>query len=172
MAFPENVDAFLQAQDPLNITDIENINTYQAYLNSGKFSEAYNFLFNQMANGIQMSLNAGRYNQVIDAIVAIENFYLGLNGVKDYIQTNVNAFTNYKQWNNNYGYVVGNFVGNDGSWYSCIQDNINVEPGITPNWENYWTLILKPQSAIKYPIQEEQPTGQTAGDLWFQKISQ
>ena len=25
MAFPENVDAFLQAQDPLNITDIENI---------------------------------------------------------------------------------------------------------------------------------------------------
>lgn len=170
MAFPDNVDSFLQAQDPSTIQDVQNIKNYQSLLDAGKFSEAYNLLFNQMTNGIQMSLNAGRYNQVIDAIVAIENFYLGLNGVKEYIQNNASAFTNYKQWENSITYSVGNFVGHNNSWYSCIQQNTNIEPGIATNWENYWTLILQQQEAKKYPIQEEQPTGQTAGDLWFQII--
>lgn len=172
MAFPDNVDVFLQAQDPKTTQDIQNIKNYQSLLDSSKFSEAHNFLFDQMTNGIQMSLNAGRYNQVIDAIEAIESFYLGLNGVKEYIQNNASAFTNYKQWSDIYNYSIGNFVGHNGSWYSCIQENTNIEPGVTSNWENYWTLILQPQPAIKYPIQETQPTGQTVGDLWFQIISQ
>lgn len=172
MAFPDNVDVFLQSQDPSTAQDIQNIKTYQSLLGENKFSEAYNLLFNQMTNGIQMSLNAGRYNQVIDAIVAIENFYLGLNGVKEYIQNNASAFTNYKQWENSITYSVGNFVGHNSSWYSCIQQNTNIEPGVTSNWQNYWALILQQQEAKKYPIQATQPTGQTVGDLWFQIMSQ
>lgn len=172
MAFPDNVDAFLQAQDPQNSQDIQNINTYQSLLNGSSenpISDAHDYLM-RLSNGIQMSLNAGRYNQVIDAIVAIENFYLGLNGVKEYIQNNASAFTNYKQWSGIYNYSIGNFVGHNGSWYSCIQENTNIEPGINPNWQNYWILILQPQSAIQYPIQIFQPEGQNIGDLWFQII--
>nr|DAT76339.1 MAG TPA: hypothetical protein [Caudoviricetes sp.] len=173
MAFPDTIDAFLQAQDPQNSQDIQNINTYQSLLNGSSenpIGDAHNYLMG-LSNGIQMSLNAGRYNQVIDAIEAIESFYLGLNGVKEYIQNNASAFTNYKQWGNSITYSIGNFVGHKGSWYSCIQQNTNIEPGVTSNWQNYWTLILQPQTAIKYPIQAEQPTGQVAGDLWFQIVS-
>lgn len=169
MAFPDNVTAFLQAEDPQTPEDIENILEYQRRLENGDLSGAQNFLMS-LSNGIQMSLNAGRYNQVIEAITEIENFYLGLNGVKEYILNNASAFTNYKQWNSSTTYSIGNFVGNNGNWYSCTQQNTNIEPGVTFNWQNYWTLILQPQPAKRYPIQETQPTDQTAGDLWFQII--
>lgn len=170
MAFPDETTTFLQAQDPTTAQDISNIKSYQDLLNAGKFSDAHDFLMG-LSNGIQMSLNAGRYNQVIDTILEIENFYKGLGGVKEYILNNASAFTNYKQWNSTYSYSVGNFVGNDGSWYSCIQANTNIEPGISTNWQNYWELVLQPQKAIQYPIQATQPTDQKAGDLWFQVLA-
>lgn len=167
MAFPNDITPFLPATDPTNATDINNILTYQNMLSAGDISGAQQFLMN-LSNGIQMSLNAGRYNQVIDAIVEIEKFYSGLNGVKEYILRNSSAFTNYKQWNSTYNYSVGNFVGYNNSWYSCIKENTNIEPTVATNWEQYWQLILQPQPAKQVPIQGNTPIDQLVGDLWFE----
>lgn len=170
MAFPLDVDPFLQAVDPSTAQDIANIKAYQSRVESGDFSGAKNFLMS-LSNGVQMSLNAGRYNQVIDAIIAIEQFYLGLGGVREFIQNNVSAYTNYKQWDNTYTYSVGNIAGNNSNWYSCIQENKGIQPGVSSDWETYWQLILEQQPAVQYPIQRTQPTGQIIGDLWLKDMT-
>lgn len=165
MAFPDNIENFLQAQDPESTEDVNNIKAYQQMVDNGDISAARDFLMN-LSNGIQMSLSAGRYNQVIDAIKEIEEFYLGLNGVKEYIKNNASAYTNFKQWNSGFTYSVGNIVFYNGNWYSCITENTNVNP--TNSY--YWEVILETQLAKQYPVSETQPTGQEVGDLWFQVI--
>lgn len=173
MAFPDTITPFLQAQDPQNSIDVENILNYQNLLNSGDLSGAQQFLMS-LSNGIQMSLNAGRYNQVIQAIREIEQFYLGLNGVKQYINDNISAFGDIALYNQETNYSIGNLASDGSKWYKCIQINgpetSIVQPGITSGWETYWELFLQPQNAKQYPIQIEQPTTQNVGDLWFQII--
>lgn len=174
MAFPDNVQTFTQAVDPSTVLDVQNIQTYQTYIANGDFAGAQNFLA-QMTNGIAMNLNAGRYNEVIQVIEDIQNFYFGLNGVVDYINNNISKYTDIAPYNNTINYVAGNLVGSNSTYYLCTQNNgpstTIIEPNVTENWQNYWTLFLQPQNPKQYPIQATQPTGQNVGDLWFQQLN-
>lgn len=38
----------------------------------------------------------------------------------------------------------GDVVTNGGSYYRCIQDHTNVEPGVAGSWSSYWVLIAVP----------------------------
>lgn len=77
MAFPNNVKTFVQAVDPTS-TDGENIKSYQDAIAINNYTGANEILAN-ITNGIQMNMSAGRYNDALAEIVAIEEFYLGLN---------------------------------------------------------------------------------------------
>lgn len=174
MAFPDNVQTFLRAVDPSTTLDAQNIQTYQNFIQQGDFVGAQNFLA-QMTNGNAMNLNAGRYNEVVQTIEDIQNFYFGLNGVEDYINDNINAYTDIASYSNSTNYTVGNIVAYNESYYKCIQNNgpnsTIITPTVTSNWQNYWELFIKPQEPKQYPIQANQPTGQAVGDLWFQVIN-
>ena len=173
MAFPDNVQTFLRAVDPSTTLDAQNIQTYQNFIEQGDFAGAQNFLA-QMTNGNAMNLNASRYNELVQTIEDIQNFYFGLNGVEDYINDNISAYSNIAVYNNNTNYSVGNIAQKNGAYYRCIQANgpatTVVEPTVTSDWESYWELFIQPQEPKQYPIQAEQPTGQAVGDLWFQLI--
>ena len=173
MAFPDNVQTFLRAVDPSTTLDAQNIQTYQNFIEQGDFAGAQNFLA-QMTNGNAMNLNASRYNELVQIIEDIQNFYFGLNGVEDYINDNISAYSNIAVYNNNTNYSVGNIVQKNGAYYRCIQANgpatTVVEPTITSDWESYWELFIQPQEPKQYPIQEVQPMRQAVGDLWFQTI--
>lgn len=174
MAFPDNVQTFLQAIDPSTTLDAQNIQTYQNYIANGDFAGAQNFLA-QMTNGNAMNINAGRFNEVIQTIVDIQNFYFGLNGVENYINENISKFLAINLWSNSINYVSGNIVGSDSTFYVCTQANgpssTIVQPNVTENWQNYWRLFLQPQLPKQYPIQSTQPTGQNIGDIWFQQLN-
>lgn len=168
MAFPDNVQTFTQAVDPSTTTDIENIQTYQQKLASGDFSGAQEFLA-AWDKGIQMNLNAGRFNEIIKTIQDIETFYYGLNGVKSYIQNNIKQFSDINVWDVSITYFVGNIVSYDGNLYvSLIDNNLgNIPIGGTSSDTN-WQLFVKNQQ--QYPVTSLQPTNQVVGDLWFQLV--
>jgi hypothetical protein len=46
------------------------------------------------------------------------------------------ALTNYIA-----GYVQLSWARNGGKLYSCTDDNINIEPGVHPDWADYWEII-------------------------------
>lgn len=168
MAFPDDTTTFLRAVDPSTQSDLNNIATYQNYLANGDFATAKEFL-NSLSNGIQMNLNASRFNQVLEEVEQIEKFYLGLNGVREYIQSNINAFSDIGIWSADANYRVGNITSYNETLYVCKKDNKGIAPS-GASADEYWGVFIKNQK--QYPIAKEQPTGLAAGDLWFQEIEQ
>lgn len=74
--------------------------------------------------------------------------------------------TFYFEWEPSMEYKTNNIVCVGSSLYVALQDNINVVPSINPE---YWQLIF--QSSTKhYPVQREQPTEASVGDLWFRIV--
>ena len=173
MAFPDSVKTFIEAVDPSSAADMQQIQQYQSLLESGNFTAAANLLAS-MSNGIKMNMSAGRFNDVLKEIIEIEKFYYGLNGVRDYIQKNIDAYTNINVWNNTMSFVAGNITSDGYQWYYCIKENgpttTIVEPGKTHGWESYWQPFLSNKGVAKYPIQAEEPEGQVEGDLWFEVV--
>jgi hypothetical protein len=169
MAFPDSIKTFVEAVDPSSAEDIQKIQQYQEMLSSGNFSAASNFLA-AMENGMKMNISAGRFNDVLTEIVAIEKFYFGLNGVKELIQKNINAYSYVNEWNGQTTYHEGNLANRLGTWFLCIKENTNIEPYYNSSWKSYWKLFVQPQSAKSYPIQAEMPEDQDVGDLWFKQI--
>ena len=170
MAFPNNIDVFLDAKDPTSTDDISNIKEYQRLL-SVDIASANEYLGN-MPNGIEMNLNAGRYNQVIGAVSSIEKFYK--NDVKPYIESTINAYSDIGLWSDNADYSIGNIVCNGSEWFKCVTKNgkssIVIQPEVSPNWQLSWVYFLKHQEAKKYPIQSAQPQNQKIGELWFKVL--
>lgn len=170
MAFPNDIIdfSFKQAQDPQTTEDINNIIEYQNKLSAGDFSGAQAFLAS-LSNGIAMNLNAGRFNEVINLVNEIENFYKNnIAGVKAYINNNINAYSDISKWSNSTRYNVGNIAQYQDRWYRCIQNHTNKEPTVSTDWKSYWEIFIKNQK--QYPISVSQPTNQQAGDIWFQII--
>lgn len=166
MAFPENITSFIQAKDPTP-DDIENINNYQSELSNSNFTGAKNILAN-MVNGIEMNMNAGRYNELIDTLKAIEEFYIELGSVRQYIRDNIDAKLYIAKYNNDTHYKVGNLVSNGSKWFICKEACDGIEPEVTAGWETNWEYFLNTQ----YPIQQSQPTNQNVGDLWFEVLEE
>lgn len=172
MAFPDNVQNFMRAIDPSTVTDAQNIEQYQQYIENGNFTAAQNLLA-EIQNGSAMNLNAGRFNEILQTVEDIQNFYFGLNGVQDYIDSNINIYSDIAMYSVQSNYVVGNIVSSGSEYYRCIQENGPNTSVHSPKEANsqYWELFLEPQEPKQYPIQAQQPTGQQIGDLWFQEIS-
>ena len=166
MAFPESVKTFVEAVDPSSAEDIQNIQQYQSLLESGNFNAA-SALLGSMTNGIKMNMNAGRFNDVLSEIIAIEEFYLGLNGVKEYIQKNIDKYSYINKWDKTISYTAGNIVSYNAVWYLCLVDNTNKQPDVNVK---AWEVFLKPQDAKQYPVQAEEPVDQKVGDLWFKVV--
>lgn len=172
MAFPDNVQNFMRAIDPSTVTDAQNIEQYQQYIENGNFTAAQNLLA-EIQNGSAMNLNAGRFNEILQTVEDIQNFYFGLNGVQDYIDSNINIYSDIAMYSSQTNYVVGNIVSSGSEYYRCIQENGPNTSVHHPSESDsqYWELFLAPQEPKQYPIQAQQPTGQQVGDLWFQVVS-
>jgi hypothetical protein len=178
MAFPDEVVTFTKAIDPSSQTDMQNIAKYQNYLLNGNFSDAQALLAT-ITNGIEMNLNAGRFNEVLNVIEEIEQFYYGLNGVKQYINDNINAFSDIKEWNKEINYKVGNIASDGNQWFICKKENSNIQPKVSTNWKEYWDYFIKNQK--QYPITKANSVGlpiddvgeiieQEIGDIWFELV--
>lgn len=170
MAFPENITSFVQAKDPTT-SDIASINNYQSELSNLNFIGAKNILIN-MTNGIEMNMNAGRYNELIDTLKEIEEFYAEMGSVKQYIRDNIDAKLYVALYNANTHYKVGNLASNGSKWFKCKENCQGIEPEVSANWTAYWENFLEPQDNVQYPIQSMQPTNQNVGDLWFEVLEE
>ena len=168
MSFPQSPVTFLQAKNPGSVDDITNIQTYQGMLQSGNFSDAADFLA-KMPNGTAMNINAGRFKAIIDEVTAIENFYLGLGGVKEYIDALINAYSIIEEYNATTTYPQGAIAEYNGQWFKSLQDK-NLGNAPTDNIGTYWSYFIQPQPAKQYPIASSQPVGLSNGDLWFRTI--
>lgn len=166
MAFPDSIQTFLRAKDPITTQQVSDIKDYQALMEQGNFTGAISKLA-QISDGIAMNISAGRWNQVLETIEEIEEFYYGLNGVKAYIQANINKYKNINVWDRTTTYSIGNIVQYNGVWYVSKANNNLAYP---PTNERFWEVFLKNQPAKQYPIQELQPESQNVDDLWFQII--
>ena len=167
MAFPQEIKTFERAVDVGLDTDITAIKNYQNAILNGDFSTAQEILAT-IKDGYAMNLNASRFNELIDTIVAIEKFYLEPNGVRQYIKDNILANSDIALYDETINYNEGNIASYNGVWFYCKKSNIGIVPTINQNWEEYWGSFLEPLPALQYPIQKEQPTGQNIGDLWFE----
>lgn len=168
MSFPQSPVTFLQAVNPSTAADIANIQTYQGKLQSGNFADAADYL-EKMPNGTAMNINAGRFKQIIDEITAIENFYFGLGGVKEYIDALINAYSIIEEYDATTTYPQGAIAEYNGQWFKSLQDN-NLGNTPTDNIGTYWSYFIQPQPAKQYPIASSQPVGLSNGDLWFRTI--
>ena len=173
MAFPNDVPTFTQAVDPSSALDATNITTYQQYINSGDFVGAQTFL-QQHTNLIAMNLTAGRYNEVLDLVNEMATFLSDADsGYGQFYNTNINAFTDISEWNNNTDYSAGQIVIYNNNVYSCLQDNgistTVYEPTVTSGWDSYWKLLVQNQK--QYPVVTSQPDNLNAGDIWFQDVT-
>lgn len=127
------IKSFLQATDPSSQTDIEKINTFLNYVNSGDFEGASNYLKSN-TELYAMNINASRYNQVIDAINTITD-YLN-NEATDDINTNINRYKDINIYVSTTPYTTGNIVSYNGNLYRCkVANSLNVLPTNKTNWE-------------------------------------
>ncbi|MEG1044557.1 MAG: hypothetical protein RSF81_07250 [Oscillospiraceae bacterium] len=69
-------------------------------------------------------------------------------------------------WLSTQPYSVQDIVSYDNSLWGCIVANTNQPPF---EGSNYWKLIFSIATTI-YPVQPNQPTVQTTGELWFEVI--
>ena len=168
MGFPDNVSTLLRAIDPTSATDINNIIQYQTYLQNGDFSGALQFL-KTMANGVQMNINASRFNQILDEITDIEDFLL--NNITPYIQQQINQYSDIAVYSQSVDYNAGNIVSYNGSLFFCkvangVSSTIYV-PETTTNWESYWQYFVRND----YQLSSTQPSGLNDGDIWLEEIT-
>ena len=75
--------------------------------------------------------------------------------------------TFYFEWESSMEYKTNNVVAFGSSLYVALEDNVNVRPSTN---SDYWQLIFQ-SSVRRYPLQREQPSGASVGDLWFRIIS-
>lgn len=68
-----------------------------------------------------------------------------------------------QQWNAGTTYGENDAVTYSGGLWMSLQQNTNVVPGSN---DSIWQLII-PLISTTYPIQSNQPSAQTVGDLWF-----
>lgn len=73
------------------------------------------------------------------------------------------GFAYRKEWNPSVRYVVNDAVTYSGALWGATKPSQGVEPNIN---SDTWKIIMM-LKATKYPIQDTEPKGQTAGDLWF-----
>lgn len=64
----------------------------------------------------------------------------------------VNVWTG--EWDPGTTYSTGDSVSHNGSSYVAIQPSTNVEPGVTPGWEDFWQILsaAKATSALQFTI--------------------
>lgn len=163
--FLQNVTPFISAQDPSTTQDAQNINTYQNLLATNPTAAAT--FIATMPNAVEMQMNAGRYNEVLNLLGQLQMMFI--NGIQPLIANNITRLLDVASWQNNIIYQVGNICQYNNNWYICIQTTTGFQqPEVTDNWEDYWDYFILPMPATQYPIQSTQPTGQSVGDLWFQ----
>lgn len=68
------------------------------------------------------------------------------------------------EWNASQSYTINNLVTHNNALWNSLAPNINRKP---QEGSIYWQKTAEFPIAV-YPVQEEQPTGQQAGELWFQ----
>ena len=73
------------------------------------------------------------------------------------------GFVYRKEWTPFVRYSANDAVTYSGALWGAIKPSQGVEPG--PNSDTWKVIMLL--KATKYPIQDTEPQGQTAGDLWF-----
>lgn len=70
------------------------------------------------------------------------------------------------EWNNQTSYNTQDCVSYNGKLWGCVTANSNSAPSSTnPKWEELMSI-----TALKYPVQAEQPSVQEPGELWFQVV--
>jgi hypothetical protein len=171
MAFPDSVKTFVQAVDPA-ITDGENIKNYQDAIAINDYTGASEILAN-ITNGIQMNMNAGRFNDALSEIIAIEEFYLGLTGVKAFLLQNASTWTS--SWDSATAYITDVAVNYNNNFYVCLENNTNKEPTVAIDWQTYWRVLVTPNPPRKYKVQEsltpEEIAEMEIGEIWAQEIT-
>lgn len=68
-----------------------------------------------------------------------------------------------QEWNSSTQYQTNNAVTYDGALWMALQASQNIQPGTNAS---YWQLIISFEATV-YPIQDTEPSGQSAGGLWF-----
>lgn len=74
--------------------------------------------------------------------------------------------TFYFDWESNQTYAVNSIVSHNSQWWVALKENINSEP---MEGNTNWQLIMVAMQTL-YPVQEDQPLAQQAGELWFEVI--
>lgn len=143
--FPSSVDQFMTF---LNIvaSDGPLIAQYQAAMESGNQTQA-NQILAQIPQGTQKIITATTLNQLSQAVLAIERFFL--TDIEPYIQTQqeswltiINQFSYKGNWASGTSYTTNNLVSYTVSGINLVYIAISAPPvGTPPTNTQYWRLL-------------------------------
>lgn len=143
--FPENIDTFMQW---LNITATDGplIAQYQSAMEAGNTTLA-NQILSQIPSGTQKIIKATDLNQLTQALLAVERFYL--TDIQPYIENQqenwlsvINQFDYKGVWSNGTSYEVNNLVTYTVSGLTLVYIATSTPPvGTVPTNTVYWRLL-------------------------------
>lgn len=125
--FPDAIDPMTRMSD-ITASDLAHVNQYYEYYNAGNMSAAAQVI---TAYNLDSKLfNAAKFNKLIDALVAVEKFFIE------------DAFNNRGAWNASVSYLPGDSVydAEYGNGYVCRKANTNHRP-LESASDEYWGLI-------------------------------
>lgn len=143
-----NTDVKFSIKEDIHLSDKDSWNTFQQYYIQGNYSNAINFVNNNLSTLKNKVSNATLVNNLNNAFTVLQNYYY------------INVEDKLKELQENYDYNIQNFISkgvfivgetyyplnfvmdNSGNLYVCIKENIAVENGLT-NAENWLYIGLK-----------------------------
>lgn len=143
-----NADVKFSIKEDIHLSDKDGWNTFQQYYIQGNYSNAINFVNNNLSTLKNKVSNATLVNNLNNAFTVLQNYYY------------INVEDKLKELQENYDYNIQNFISkgvftvgetyyplnfatdNSGNLYICIKENTAVENGLTDS-ENWLYIGLK-----------------------------
>lgn len=140
--FPNQVDNFQYMTD-VSASDASNINTYQQLLMSSNLTPTQQQQLTSLTQTLTSAgkiLDADAWNHLIDAVTAVQSYFLNtvnsdINNMENEFAAKVAKFSDQGAYNSATNYMDMNFVTWNGQSYICKQDNtVGIDPSHTSNW--------------------------------------
>jgi len=124
--FPDSIDTFARMED-ISPEDLPFLVEYYRLMNIGNFNAAKQLILSNPQLNTKF-MNADKWNQIRDAIIAVQKYFMTYGFTSSGTQTR-------GTWNLGVNYLMGDSVSHNNILWQAVDDNINSEPSDgNPDW--------------------------------------